>query len=63
MIQPETIDIKKEMLTCLELGNMYGEQGDEDTALDYYVKGLQLSRELNDCSRTKQFSNLILTYI
>jgi hypothetical protein len=51
------------MIACLELGNMHGEQGDEDTALDYYVKGLQLSRELNDSSRTKQFSNLILTYI
>jgi|LakMenEpi03Aug12_release.lakeMendotaPanAssembly.Ray.scaffolds.fasta_scaffold421565_2 hypothetical protein len=63
MIQLETMDIKKEMIACLELGNMHGEQGDEDTALDYYVKGLQLSRELNDSSRTKQFSNLILTYI
>ncbi len=63
MIQLEKTDAQKEMLVCLELGNTYGEQGNEDVALDYYIKGLQLSRELSDNARMKQFSNLILTYI
>ena len=62
-MQLEKLEVQKEMLVCLELGNNYGEQGNEEIALDYYVKGLQLSRELCDGARMKQFSNLILTYI
>jgi hypothetical protein len=53
----------QELLRCLEQGNQYGEIGQVNQAIDNYVKGLQLSRELNDQVRIKQFTNLILTII
>ena len=63
MGQLDKMEVQKELISCLELGNLHGEQGNEETAIDYYIKGLQLSRELSDAPRIKQFSNLILMYI
>jgi hypothetical protein len=51
------------MMMYLELGDLSGQKGNTDSALDYYLKGLQAAKELNDKSRIQQFSNLILTYI
>jgi hypothetical protein len=53
----------QDMLMNLELGNLYGEQGNEQQAIDHYIRGLQIARELGDKARVQQFSNLILTYI
>lgn len=55
--------VYQELLSCLEKGNEFGKCGEVNQAIDHYVKGLQLSRELNDQVRVKQFTNLILTII
>ena len=52
-----------QLLMYLELGNISGERGNEQEAIDYYIKGLQIAREIQDKPRVQQFSNLILTYI
>ncbi len=51
------------MLIFLELGDLHCQKGDSDSAIDYYLKGLDVAKSLNDRSRVQQFSNLILTYI
>ena len=55
--------LTSQILMYLELGNISGEQGNEEQAIDYYIKGLQLARETQDRPRIQQLSNLILTYI
>lgn len=52
-----------ELLLFLELGNHAGQKGNDQTAIDYYIKGLQIARELKDKPRIQQLSNLILTYL
>jgi hypothetical protein len=52
-----------EMINHLELGNVCGENGNIQQAIDHYIKGLQIAREIQDKPRIQQFSNLILTYI
>ena len=52
-----------EMIKHLESGNVCGENGDVQQAIDHYIKGLQIAREIQDKPRIQQFSNLILTYI
>ncbi len=51
------------MIQHLEMGNICGENGTINEAIDHYIKGLQIAREINDKPRIQQFSNLILTYI
>jgi len=47
----------------LHLGYLACEQALNEDAIDYFVKGLQLARELNDKPRIQQFSNLILSQL
>ena len=51
------------LLLYLELGDIAGKKGDDQSAIDYYIKGLQIARELKNKPRVQQFSNLILTYL
>jgi len=51
------------LMKYLEMGNRSGKKGNEQEAIDFYIKGLQLARELKDRPRIQQFSNLILTYL
>lgn len=51
------------LLMYLELGNLSGKNGNDQEAIDYYIKGLQIAREIEDHPRIQQLSNLILTYI
>jgi hypothetical protein len=51
------------LLMYLELGNLSGKNGNDQEAIDYYIKGLQIAREIDDRPRIQQLSNLILTYI
>jgi hypothetical protein len=61
---PELRDhLMSQLLMYLELGNLSGEKGNEEDAIDYYIKGLQIAREIQDKPRVQQLSNLILTYI
>jgi hypothetical protein len=55
--------MKAQLLMYLEMGNISGAKGNEEEAIDYYIKGLQIAREIEDRPRIQQFSNLILTYI
>lgn len=56
-------ELMSQLLMYLELGNLSGERGNEQEAIDYYIKGLQIAREIKDRPRIQQLSNLILTYI
>ena len=51
------------ILMYLELGHLAGMNGNSEEAIDYYIKGLQIAREIQDKPRVQQLSNLILTYI
>ena len=53
----------EQLLMYLEMGNLSGRNGNDQEAIDYYIKGLQIARELQDKPRIQQFSNLILTYL
>ena len=53
----------KLLMSYLELGNTAGKSGKPDEAIDYYIKGLQIAKSLQNKPRIQQFSNLILTYI
>ena len=53
----------REMIKHLEMGNVCGENGNTQQAIDHYIRGLQFAREIQDKPRIQQFSNLILTYI
>ncbi len=52
-----------DLLFYLEMGNLVGSEGNDQEAIDYYIKGLQIAREIEDKGRVQQFSNLILTYL
>jgi hypothetical protein len=52
-----------ELLMHLELGDQFGKKGHQQRAIDHYIKGLQIAREIEDKPRIQQFSNLILTYL
>jgi hypothetical protein len=62
-MDPIVQSVTTELLFFLEMGNLAGEKGKDQEAIDWYVKGLQLAKTLGDKARTQQFSNLILTYI
>jgi hypothetical protein len=53
----------KDLLFYLEMGNLAGQNGNDQEAIDWYVKGLQRAKNLADKARIQQFSNLILTYL
>jgi hypothetical protein len=53
----------KDLLFYLEMGNLAGQNGNDQEAIDWYVKGLQHAKNLADKARIQQFSNLILTYL
>lgn len=52
-----------DLLFYLEMGDLVGREGNDQEAIDYYIKGLQIARESEDKPRIQQFSNLILTYL
>jgi HEAT repeat protein len=52
-----------DLLFYLEMGNIAGQQGNDQEAIDWYVKGLQQAKNQADKPRIQQFSNLILTYL
>lgn len=62
-MKPIVQSVTTEILFFLEMGNLEGEKGNDQGAIDWYVKGLQLAKSIGDKSRTQQFSNLILTYL
>lgn len=53
----------KDLLFYLEMGNLAGRNGNDQEAIDWYVKGLQHAKNIADKARIQQFSNLILTYL
>jgi hypothetical protein len=53
----------KDLLFYLEMGNLAGQNGNDQEAIDWYVKGLQHAKNLANKPRIQQFSNLILTYL
>lgn len=53
----------KDLLFYLEMGNIAGEKGNDQEAIDWYVRGLQHAKNIADKARIQQFSNLILTYL
>ncbi|MEN9441315.1 MAG: hypothetical protein RLZ33_1392 [Bacteroidota bacterium] len=52
-----------DLLFYLEMGNLAGEKGNDQEAIDWYVQGLQQAKNVADKPRIQQFSNLILTYL
>ncbi len=60
--QEEKLQVDTLML-YLELGDIAGKKGDDQSAIDFYIKGLQIAREIKNKPRVQQFSNLILTYL
>jgi hypothetical protein len=52
-----------DLLFYLEMGNLAGQKGNDQEAIDWYVKGLQHAKNISDKPRIQQFSNLILTYL
>ena len=52
-----------DLLFYLEMGTLVGSEGNDQEAIDYYIKGLQIAREIEEKARVQQFSNLILTYL
>lgn len=52
-----------DLLFYLEMGNLVGKNGNDQEAIDYYIKGLEIAKESGDKPRIQQFSNLILTYL
>ena len=59
----QPIEDKSELLFFLEMGNLAGVKGNDQEAIDWYVKGLQKAKNIVDKPRIQQFSNLILTYL
>ncbi len=57
------INAQSNLLFFLEMGNLAGVKGNDQEAIDWYVKGLQEAKNLVDKPRIQQFSNLILTYL
>ncbi len=57
------INAQSNLLFFLEMGNLAGVKGNDQEAIDWYVKGLQEAKSLFDKPRIQQFSNLILTYL
>ena len=55
---PET-----ELLYFIEMGDLFGSEGKEQEALEFYIRGLQYAKEIQDKARIQQFSNLIYTYL
>ncbi len=45
----------------LEYGNISAERGDEKEALNHYLDGLNIAKEMNDSNHIKLFSNLAIT--
>ena len=55
--------VESDLLFYLEMGDLSGEKGNEKEALDFYLKGLQRAKDLQDRARIQQFSNLIYAYL
>lgn len=51
------------ILYFIEMGDLYGAEGKEEEALEFYMRGLQHAKEIQDKARIQQFSNLIYTYL
>lgn len=58
-----TYTLSERLNGYLHLGYLACEQEMNEDAIDYFVKGLQLARELKDKPRIQQFSNLILSQL
>jgi|GEM_PF-1702202 len=52
-----------ELLYFIEMGDLFGSEGKEQEALEFYMRGLQHAKEIQDKARIQQFSNLIYTYL
>lgn len=52
-----------DLLFYLEMGDISGAEGKEQEALEYYMRGLQHAKDIQDKARIQQFSNLIYTYL
>jgi len=57
------MQVANDLLFYLEMGNLAGEKGNDQEAIDWYVKGLQQAKAQANKPRIQQFSNLILTYL
>lgn len=63
IVDNQAVQTSKDLLFNLEMGNQEGKAGNEEEAINYYIKGLQIAKDSQDKARIKQFSNLILTYL
>jgi hypothetical protein len=57
----ESLD--NELIYYVEMGALSGENGNQQEAVDYYMKGLLLAKECKDRARIQQFSNLIFSQL
>lgn len=48
---------------CLELGNLAGERGDLELAMQWYIQGRKLAHKMNDAKLVKRFSIAIAMYL
>ena len=55
------MQVANDLLFYLEMGNLAGEKGNDQEAIDWYVKGLQQAKAQANKPRIQQFSNVILT--
>jgi hypothetical protein len=56
-------NVETDLLYYLEMGDLSVAKGLEQEALEFYLRGLQRAKDLQDRARIQQFSNLIYTYL
>ena len=55
--------VETDLLYYLEMGDLSGAKGLEQEELEFYMRGLQRAKDIQDKARIQQFSNLIYTYL
>jgi hypothetical protein len=58
-----TAENTQDVLFYLEMGNLEGEKGNVQEAIDFYILGLKIAKSQEDRPRIQQLSNLIMTYL
>jgi hypothetical protein len=58
-----TVENTHDVLFYLEMGNLEGEKGNVQEAIDFYILGLKIAKRQEDRPRIQQLSNLIMTYL
>ncbi len=48
---------------CLEMGEIMNRKGRSEESLQWYIKGLNIARELKVEEKVKEFSNLIVSML